>query len=201
MVDFVADLRAPTPSAAAELGAPVRAELLAGLADLAGRLAGAALRLAERRRAELRSLARALPSGEALLAGPRQRLDGAAAGAAGPRPGRVRCARAWRWLISRAGSRDGARRRRASPGLAERRRGLAQRLARAGATRSRAAAPTSGRRHPAARRRSARRKPPRAGAGASARPVRGPAAPRARRSAAPTRRTLVGAERMFAAVN
>jgi len=33
------------------------------------------LRLSERRRAELRSLVRALPSGEALLDGPRQRLD------------------------------------------------------------------------------------------------------------------------------
>ena len=36
---------------------------------------GAMLRLGQRRRGELRAVARALPSGEAMLAGPRQRLD------------------------------------------------------------------------------------------------------------------------------
>jgi len=56
LIDHAADLRAPTPTAAAELSVPVRAELLATLADLGGRIAGAALRLAERRRAELRAL-------------------------------------------------------------------------------------------------------------------------------------------------
>jgi|SRR5579883_2099067 len=78
LIDLAADRRAPTPTAAAELVVPVRTELLAAMADLGGRLRGAALRLGERRRAELRALVRALPSGEALLAVPRQRVDRAA---------------------------------------------------------------------------------------------------------------------------
>ena len=75
LIDHAADVRAPTPTAAAELVVPVRAELMATIADLGGRIVGAALRLGERRRADLRALVRALPSGEALLATPRQRLD------------------------------------------------------------------------------------------------------------------------------
>jgi exodeoxyribonuclease VII large subunit len=79
LIDHVADIRAPTPTAAAELSVPVRAELLANLADLEARRRGAILRVAERARAALRASARALPSGEAILAVPRQRLDRAGA--------------------------------------------------------------------------------------------------------------------------
>ena len=75
LIDHAADLRAPTPTGAAEMCVPVRSELLANLADLARRHQGAELRFLERRRAEWRGAVRALPSGEALVAIPRQRLD------------------------------------------------------------------------------------------------------------------------------
>ncbi len=54
---------------------PVRSEWLAAVDDLGGRLGGGLRRLVERRKTELRSAARALPTPEALLAQPRQRLD------------------------------------------------------------------------------------------------------------------------------
>ena len=75
LIDFVSDRRAPTPTGAAEYAVPVRTELLAAARDLGGRLAGSLLRLFERRRSELRSAGRALPTAEALLALPRQRFD------------------------------------------------------------------------------------------------------------------------------
>ncbi len=79
LIDYAADLRAPTPTAAAEKAVPVRAELAAALADLGRRHSGAMFRLSERRRNDLRALTRALPQGEAIIALPRQRLDGSAA--------------------------------------------------------------------------------------------------------------------------
>ena len=75
LIDHVADVRAPTPTAAAEFAVPVRADLVASLAELDSRRRRAIQRFAERRRADLRALARALPSGEALLQTRRQRLD------------------------------------------------------------------------------------------------------------------------------
>ncbi len=75
LIDHVADLRAPTPTGAAEKAVPVRLELLASLSDLARRQIGAVARLIERRRGELRALIRALPRAEDILALPRQRLD------------------------------------------------------------------------------------------------------------------------------
>ena len=75
LIDHAADLRAPTPTAAAEKAVPVRAELIAGLSELGARRQRAILRFAERRRGDLRALARALPNGDALIATPRQRFD------------------------------------------------------------------------------------------------------------------------------
>jgi exodeoxyribonuclease VII large subunit len=75
LIDFAADLRAPTPTGAAEMIVPVLAELLATTNDLGSRSKSALLRLLERRKNDLRATARALPSTETLLAQPRQRLD------------------------------------------------------------------------------------------------------------------------------
>lgn len=75
LIDHAADLRAPTPTAAAELAVPVRLELLAGLEALSARLARAMAQGAMNRGQRLRDLGRALPRLETLLAQPAQRLD------------------------------------------------------------------------------------------------------------------------------
>ncbi len=136
LIDHAADIRAPTPTAAAELAVPVRADLIAKTAALAARLDGARSRLFERRRADVRALARALPTGEDILANPRQRAD-----RAGERlRARVASLVSQKHLqISRAGSllakhspqAEFARRRERLIGLAGRLRRLAPQLTRA----------------------------------------------------------------------
>ena len=79
LLDHAADLRAPTPTGAAELAVPVRADLIGSLDRLAARHVAGTLRLLERARDALRSATRALPAGAELLADPRQRLDRAGA--------------------------------------------------------------------------------------------------------------------------
>ena len=78
LIDLVADRRAPTPTGAAEMAVPVRAELEASLARLSARLKGAISREGDRKRQALRALSRALPSPDQLLALPRRRFDEAA---------------------------------------------------------------------------------------------------------------------------
>ncbi|TIV58852.1 MAG: exodeoxyribonuclease VII large subunit, partial [Mesorhizobium sp.] len=73
--DFVADMRAPTPTGAAEIAVPVRADLEAALASLGARLNACASRNLERKRQAVRAAARALPSPDQLLALPRRRFD------------------------------------------------------------------------------------------------------------------------------
>ncbi len=75
LIDFASDKRAPTPTAAAEIAVPVRAELLAQIDSLARRNFGSWQRGQEARRTELRAAMRALPNAEEILAIPRQRLD------------------------------------------------------------------------------------------------------------------------------
>ena len=75
LIDYVADVRAPTPTGAAEIAVPVKAELQATLSSLGARLGGATTRGLDRRRDSIRAAARALPSPDQLLALPRRRFD------------------------------------------------------------------------------------------------------------------------------
>jgi exodeoxyribonuclease VII large subunit len=78
LIDFASDKRAPTPTAAAEMAVPVRADLIAELMSKARRALACWQRAQDHRRTELRAAARALPNAEELLSIPRQRLDGCA---------------------------------------------------------------------------------------------------------------------------
>jgi len=75
LIDLAADVRAPTPTAAAELAVPVRADLLAELTAIAARLTSAANRGLQSRAVELSGLARGLPDPWRLLELANQRLD------------------------------------------------------------------------------------------------------------------------------
>ncbi len=75
LIDFAADRRAPTPTAAAEIAVPVRAELIADVMDYARRMVAAAGRSLEERRVRVEGLGRGLPDPARLLEEKTQRLD------------------------------------------------------------------------------------------------------------------------------
>jgi exodeoxyribonuclease VII large subunit len=75
LCDFAADMRAPTPTAAAELAVPVRSELLALVRELGGRVERCTRRTFERSSEQLHICLRHWPEREALLAPQQQRLD------------------------------------------------------------------------------------------------------------------------------
>jgi len=76
LIDLAADLRAPTPSVAAERAVPSRTELLAGLAAFKSRMVGGADRATRRRKERLQDLSRGISRPERLLDVASQRLDG-----------------------------------------------------------------------------------------------------------------------------
>ncbi|MEP1963416.1 exodeoxyribonuclease VII large subunit [Tateyamaria sp.] len=75
LIDFASDQRAPTPTAAAEMAVPVRHELLAWVEQAGGRMTSSISSGLLRRSQRMRDLTRALPRPDALVEGPRQRLD------------------------------------------------------------------------------------------------------------------------------
>jgi len=75
LCDHAADLRAPTPTAAAELAVPVRADLAHSIATLSLRTQRCARRYHDRGREQLAALVRVMPRRDALLGPQRQRLD------------------------------------------------------------------------------------------------------------------------------
>jgi exodeoxyribonuclease VII large subunit len=75
LCDFAADRRAPTPTAAAEMAVPVRAELAAHLDALGGRMGNCSRRYGDRAGERFASIARRLPTPDTLLGPQRQKLD------------------------------------------------------------------------------------------------------------------------------
>lgn len=75
LIDYVADLRAPTPSAAAELATPVAHELQTRLLELAARLSGAVSRRFDTAKTLLRGAARGLLHPAEFIARQTQHLD------------------------------------------------------------------------------------------------------------------------------
>ncbi len=80
LIDLAADVRAPTPTGAAEMVVPVKADLEAHVATLGARLRSGLQRNMDSARTTLRAAARGLPSPDGLFALQSQRFDNAASG-------------------------------------------------------------------------------------------------------------------------
>ncbi len=101
LIDFAADVRAPTPTAAAEMAVPVRMELLAGVRDEGARLTAAMTRRVSEARDRVAQLWRVVGNPRRLVDDATQRLDDraerlaqAVAGLMAERDGRYRTAAA-----------------------------------------------------------------------------------------------------------
>lgn len=73
LIDYVADLRAPTPTGAAEKAVPVRQELQASLASLSARLTEGLVRIAQNKKLQLQALT--LPNLTEVIHNLTQKLD------------------------------------------------------------------------------------------------------------------------------
>ena len=75
LIDYVADIRAPTPTGAAEFAVPVKAELESRLSIIQGRLINAAHRYLSGYQTKLEGLNRGIPNLEQILLENQQKLD------------------------------------------------------------------------------------------------------------------------------
>ena len=75
LIDYASDLRAPTPTAAAEHAVPVRADLMGWISSMEERRVRSLAASLENKRQRLRDLGRALPNPAEMVAMQGQRLD------------------------------------------------------------------------------------------------------------------------------
>jgi exodeoxyribonuclease VII large subunit len=75
LIDYAADLRAPTPTGAAEFAVPVRTELQSRILTLGNRLFDAVFRFLETHRARIEGLGRGIPNLSQILPENQQKLD------------------------------------------------------------------------------------------------------------------------------